>query len=171
MVCRSVLGVLVAVLSVWTAAASFPASEFGITYRLRDGTKIHLFVFHGKLRAGFGGDIWYIDGTRIKNRSGHYLAYDLTGKDRRVFLVARPGKNAEWIDLTIPIGGKSKYDVEGYIGHFKAANGILAGQYLRLRVIWPADKGGKQTGPIYQVIISNDKALPLATAWREVSHG
>src|SRR5215216_3706082 len=46
---------------------------------------------------------WYILGTQIKSSMGKgYLAYDLTGKDPRLFLAAKPGRNTEWSITLVP---------------------------------------------------------------------
>lgn len=59
-----------------------------------DGLVIGPLVKRGNDAASWG---WLLSGGRIKNSlSGRYLAYDPEGKDRRVFLVDRPGAGTDW---------------------------------------------------------------------------
>jgi hypothetical protein len=46
-------------------------------------------------------DKWYVGGNQIKSSVGDgYLAYDISGKDPKVFLASRPGKGTEWEVVT-----------------------------------------------------------------------
>src|SRR5262249_51176963 len=97
---RSVMSLAV-VLAVGSACvAGTPTNLFTVT--LKGGGKGYLGVRDGKLGLGkstFGSvadtkdadDRWYVLGTQIKSSVGRgYLAYDTTGKDPKVFLVAKP---------------------------------------------------------------------------------
>jgi len=69
---------------------------------------------------------WYVDGTRIKSKSGRYLAYDPTGKSDKVFLVDRPGAGTDW---SVSVPGKEKEDERAAV---RATAGAVKGWYLGL---------------------------------------
>jgi hypothetical protein len=67
---------------------------------------------------------WYILATQIKSSMGKgYLAYDLTGKDARLFLAAKPGENTEW-SITLMRDPREK---EGQLATIRVANGPMKG--------------------------------------------
>src|SRR5207244_2158808 len=87
----------------------FPVCRAGIPtpFFTIEGDKGVARVDHGKLSLGKRSykvpvedkapDKWYLDGTRIKCSVGkHYLAYDTSGQDPKVFLVSEPGEKTEW---------------------------------------------------------------------------
>jgi hypothetical protein len=183
---RFVLGVVVAVLAVSMAGGSVPSSTCDITFKVPKGRKAYLAVVDCKLIAAATWKtpktakardrtswIWYMDGSRLKSASGcGYLAYDLSGKDKRVFLVAKPGKNTEWNVSRTTNHKPSEEDrnFERWESHFTVAKGKLAGHHLCVRVIKPARKAAKGAPPVYQPVVSNDDSLPRATSWQEVFH-
>jgi hypothetical protein len=167
---RCLLVVLVVALSASIAAGGFPSRKFQITFPNPGGKTLYLAVVDKKLAASAAAEVWYIDGTRIKAASGDgYLAYDLSGKDNKVFLVPKPGDNTEWKVTTNEIRGPSgkPEDVEGYRSSFSAARGKLAGKALCLQTI-KAKEGEKV--PTHQPVLGGEDTWPEATAFREVDH-
>ena len=72
-------------------------------------------------------DKWYVDGGRLKSSvGGGYLAYDVSGKDPKVFLASGPGGGAEW-DIVVHRRRESDYAT------VRAANGPFKGWYLNLK--------------------------------------
>jgi len=151
---RGTLFVLVAVFSTSEARAGVLSPWCQITVGGSNGSG-YLAVVGGKLTVmdkpppteeGERSGAWYVQGTRIKSTTGHgYLAYDLSGKDRRVFLVPLPGQNTEWrVDdsprppSSIPdeIKGTfarklySENNPDGWTSHFYVSKGKFAGQSL-----------------------------------------
>jgi len=168
---RCVLVVLVVAVSASLALGGFPSRKFQISFPNPGGKTLYLAVVDKKPTGSAAAGVWYIDGTRIKAASGDgYLAYDLSGKDNKVFLVPKPGDNTDWKVTATEIRGPSGKpgDVEGYRSSFYAAAGKLAGKSLCLQTLKP--KEGEKGAPTYQPVLGGDDSWPEATALREVDH-
>jgi hypothetical protein len=173
-----------ALFSIAVAEAGFPSPKFKITLRDSKERTVFLAVVNGKLNAvpnpakaatgkGKTSAVWYIDGTRLKSASGcGYLAYDLSGKDSRVFLVPKPGGNTEWKVTDIEKHGKSHTpgDIVGWHAYFQVGKGKYTGRYLSLEEDRPMAKGRQRNRPVYRAIVSSDESRPHAGAWRPVVH-
>ena len=189
---RYPLVVGVALFYIPVVGAGFPSHKFKITFR-DDSRKrtVFLAVVNGKLKAvpgppkeatgkGKTSAVWYIDGTRLKSASGcGYLAYDLSGKNSRVFLVPKPGGNTEWKVTDIAKSGPSHTpgDILGWHAYFQVAKGKFTGKYLSLKGAqrlnyWqkPMTKRAQGNRPVYRPIVSSNESLPHAGAWRPVVH-
>jgi hypothetical protein len=169
---RCLLVVLVVALSVSVAVGGFPTGRFRVSWKSSDGTLLWLTVVDKKLtvvdRVNDAG-IWYIDGTRIKAASGDgYLAYDLSGKDNKVFLVPKPGDNTEWEERPDQRLRVRKIHLEGYRSYLSPARGKLSGKPLRLNLLKPQE--GEKQPPVGDPILGGDDTLPRATAFQEVEH-
>jgi hypothetical protein len=136
MLLRSLCALLFVVIGATASLAGFPTNRFHI--RLDHGTPSRrgcLMLHDGRLivwhnNGGRVGDTqnapdrWYIDGTRIKcSTGGGYLAYDPTGKDSGVFIVAKPPEGIDWkVTLKRSEGGER--------GVLEAATGTVKGWTL-----------------------------------------
>ena len=64
-------------------------------------------------------DKWYVGGSQIKSSvGGGYLAYDVSGKNPKVFVLPTPGKGTEW-EIVIHRGREEHATVRAANGPFK----------------------------------------------------
>src|SRR5262245_33586997 len=97
---------------------------------------------------------WCILGTQIKSSMGKgYLAYDLTGKEPRLFMAAKPGRNTEW-SITLVRDPKEK---AGNLGTLHVANGPMKGWSICLEDSTGA--GGARPGGDRLVLAPKGKHL------------
>lgn len=168
MVRRSFCAGLVCLATATLCLAGFPTNRFHIRLDQEAPSQIGRLMLHdgrlivGRIRLGWIGDTqdapdrWYIEGTRIKcSTGGGYLAYDPTGKDTGVFVVAKPPEGIEWkVTLKRRDGGER--------GILEAATGAMQGWALDIEEIPPTtDTNPGPTAMSGRVVLSKESRHPF----------
>ena len=154
------------------ASGSVPSPEARITFPGFILPGPSLAVVDGKLTVTYGpvkpvrgktSDVWYFEGTRIKSATGRgYLAYDPSGKDNRVFLAPRPGRDTEWRIRSWREGTGG--EVLGWNSTFAPARGKLAHEDVELCL--ERARSGWVGGPAYRAVVGD--GFYLASGWQNV---
>jgi hypothetical protein len=146
-------------------AAGIPTDFFMINVPANKGKPIPLVAEDGKATTGNSTfnrvpdrneapDRWYIFGSRIKSSvGGGYLAYDPTGKSKRVFLAAkRDGEGTEW---DVELKGGNVYT----LGVIRAGTGKVKGWGLVVEEATEKRRDGK-TVTVQRIILAKDPPGP-----------
>jgi hypothetical protein len=174
MCCRLLLALALSLAVVTVCAAGIGTNRFTISTAGKGHPGDFLAVDEGDLTLGgsnFGAvsdnrdaaDRWYIAGSKIKSSvGGGYLAYDPTGKNKRVFLSAKPTEGTDWY---VGVGNRAQ---EGDRGVIRAMSGPLKGWYLDAAEAEEkqATAEGK-TGPPRVLVLSEkpSRLLEAARIW------
>jgi hypothetical protein len=147
--------------------AGYPTNRFSIRIPKQNfpGQKSFLSVVDGQVvvaRSSFGRlpdnadapDRWYIDGARIKCSNGGYLAYDPTGNDPAVFVVAIPPEGIEW-----KVALKRREGSER--GVLEAAMGAVKGWSLDVKELPPPDSGQPAASESHRVFLTQQPKQPF----------
>lgn len=167
MVCRLLCAWWIVFTTTSVCVAGYPTNRFSIRIPNQNVSRQKSFLSVVDGRVALTGsslgrvsdnanapDRWFIDGARIKCSTGGYLAYDPSGNDPAVVVVATPAEGIEWkVSLKRREGSER--------GVLEAATGAMKGWSLDVEELSLPDSGKPSSPATQRVFLTPQPKQPF----------